>query len=117
RDFGDPSTADAFTGFWERDAKTRGQLTSIEQAARTPGAAVLRIPQVGTTGHIVISDGSGGTVEAHSSTDGVITSTLTHRRWDMGILVPGIVYPQGPAVPVAAPDTLIYRLTAPVMTG
>ena len=26
RDFGDPSTAHAFTGFWEKDAKTRGEI-------------------------------------------------------------------------------------------
>src|SRR5712692_7871246 len=62
RDFGDPATADAFTGYWDRDAKSLGQIISIEHAARTPGAAVLRIPQIGATGHIVISDGVGGTV-------------------------------------------------------
>lgn len=116
RDFGDPATADAFTGYWERDAKSLGQVISIEQAARTPGAAVLRVPQVGAIGHIVISDGLGGTVEAHSSRDGVIESTLANRRWDMGILVPGIIYSQGSAVPVAAPSAVIYRLT-PLMTG
>ena len=53
RDHGDPSTADAFTGYWERDAKALGRIISIEQAARTPGAFVLRIPQVRTSGHVV----------------------------------------------------------------
>src|SRR5215467_4469535 len=67
RDFGDPATADAFTGFWERDAKNLGQIIPIEQAARTPGANVLRAPQPGAIGHIVVSDGTGGTVEAHSA--------------------------------------------------
>jgi N-acetylmuramoyl-L-alanine amidase len=33
RDFGDPSTADAFTGFWERDATQLGEAVSIERAA------------------------------------------------------------------------------------
>jgi N-acetylmuramoyl-L-alanine amidase len=117
RDFGDPATADAFTGFWERDAKTMGQIVSIEQAARTPGALVLRVPQLKASGHIVISDGAGGTVEAHSSKDGVIQSTLTGRRWDMGILVPSVTYAQGSAVPVSPPSTTIYRLTPPLMTG
>jgi len=117
RDFGDPATADAFTGYWERDAKSLGQVISIEQAARTPGAAVLRVPQVGAIGHIVISDGLGGTVEAHSSKDGVIESVLANRRWDMGILVPGIAYTQGSDVPVPPPNTVIYRLTLPMMTG
>jgi len=117
RDDGSPSTADAFTGYWERDAKSLGQIVTIEQAAATPGAAVLRIPQVGATGHIVISDGTGGTVEAHSSQDGVIESTLANRRWDMGILVPGIAYTQNPDVPVPPPDTVVYRLTTPMMQG
>src|SRR5260370_7239745 len=117
RDFGNPANADAFTGYWDRYAKSLGQIISIEQAARTPGAAVLRIPQTGATGHIVISDGTGGTVEAHSSKDGVIKSALANRRWDMGILVPEIAYTQGSVVPVPPPGTVIYRLATPMMTG
>ena len=117
RDFGNPATADAFTGFWERDAKNLGELVSIEQAARTAGAAVLRIPPPGAIGHIVISDGAGGTVEAHSSTDGVIKSILSNRRWDTGIFVPGIQYAQGPDVLVAPPQTAVYRLMMPIMIG
>jgi hypothetical protein len=117
RDFGDPATADAYTGYWERDAKTLGTITTIEVAARTPGAAVLRIPQVGATGHVVISDGTGGTVEAHSSKDGVIELKVSGRRWDLGILVPGIVYVQGSDVPVVPPSITIYRLTTPMMCG
>ena len=117
RDYGDPSTADAYTGYWERDAKTRGQIISIDQAARTPGAAVLRIPQPGATGHIVISDGLGGTVEAHSSKDGVIQSTLADRRWNAGIQISGIAYTEGPSIAVAGPTTDIYRLKTPLMAG
>ncbi len=117
RDNGNPATADAFTGYWERDAKSLGNIVTIERAARTPGAAVLRTPQPGATGHIVISDGGGGTVEAHSSRDGVIESTLANRRWDMGILVPGITYLPGGAIEVPRPRSMIYRLAAPLMTG
>ena len=94
-----------------------GQIVSIEEVARTPGAFVLRVPQPGAIGHIVITDGAGGTVEAHSSKDGVIQSVLAWRRWDMGIFVPGITYTQGSAVPVSPPSTTIYRLTTPLMTG
>ena len=79
RDFGAPGTAKAFTGYWERDAGMFGEIISVDEAARTPGAAVLRVPQPGATGHIVISDGFGRTVEAHSSKDGVIESTLLPR--------------------------------------
>jgi N-acetylmuramoyl-L-alanine amidase len=117
RDHGAPATADAFTGFWDRDARNKGRIISIEQAARTPGAALLRLPQIGATGHIVISDGAGGTLEAHSPGDGVIQSTIAGRRWDMGILVPQVTYIEGPSVPVAPPATKIFRLTVPTMAG
>ena len=117
REHGAPATADAFTGFWDRDARTRGQIISIEQAARTPGAALLRVPQVGATGHIVISDGTGGTVEAHSPSDGVRQLLVEKRRWDMGILVPQVIYVEAPNVAVAPPQTAIFRLTVPTMTG
>jgi hypothetical protein len=117
RNFGDPATADAFTGFWKRDATTLGRIVSIDEASRTPGAFVLRAPAPGSIGHVVVSDGKGGTVEAHSSKDGVIASTLANRRWDMGILVPGIRYKGGPAVPVPPPSTTVYRLANPLMTG
>ena len=73
---GDPARADAYTGYWQRDAKKLGTIIPIDQAARTPGAAVLRVPAAEATGHVVISDGAGGTVEAHSSKRGVIASTL-----------------------------------------
>jgi len=116
RDFGDPATAHAFTGYWERDAKSLGQIISIDAAARTAGAAVLRIPPPGAIGHIVISDGNGGTIEAHSKNDGVIELSLSNRRWDIGILVPGITYTQGPELTVTVPS-VVYRLTTPLMSG
>jgi hypothetical protein len=117
RDYGDPATADAYTGYWARDATNLGRIVPIAQAASMPGAAVLRTPQVGAHGHIVISDGAGGTVEAHSSKDGVVQLSLAKRRWDTGILVPGVVYTQRPPVSVTPPATAIYRLMLPMMTG
>lgn len=116
-DKGDPATARAYTGYWHRDAQSKGQVISVEQAARTPGAAVLRLPQPPAMGHIVVSDGQGGTVEAHSPIDGVISFMLSARRWDLAILVPGIAYSQGPAVTVSPPSPGIYRLKEPPMTG
>jgi hypothetical protein len=49
--------ADAFTG---TDAKKLSEVISLDRAAGTVGAAILRRPQTGTTGHIVITDGAGG---------------------------------------------------------
>ncbi|MDP3183258.1 MAG: peptidoglycan-binding domain-containing protein [Desulfobaccales bacterium] len=114
-DRADPAVADAYTGYWARDAARLGKKISVAEAARTPGAALLRVgPKMG---HIVISDGRGGTVEAHSANDGVIISTLLGRRWDMGILVPGIQYrPLTGAVKVP-PPAILYRLTSPPQKG
>jgi hypothetical protein len=94
-----------------------GQVVSVELASRTAGAFVLRTPQPGAVGHVVISDGKGGTVEAHSSKDGVIASALSRRRWDTGIFAPAVQYTPGSAVPLADPVGMIYRLTTPLMTG
>jgi murein L,D-transpeptidase YcbB/YkuD len=115
-DHGNPATADAYTGYWKQDAESIGDIVTLEEAARTPGAFVLRVPQPGATGHIVISDGKGGTVEAHSSADGVIQGKLAKRRWDMGILAPGIDYRQRASVKVA-PAGPIYRVANPLMAG
>src|SRR5438876_8848281 len=112
-DSADPASADAYTGYWARDAEALGVKISIEQAMRTPGAAVLRSPQPGATGHIAISDGRGGTVEAHSTKAGVIASTISGRRWDMGVLVPEIAYSErdaGDDDDAEAPKVVTYRL-------
>ncbi len=114
---GNPATADAFTGFWDRDAAGLGHIVTIEEAGRTPGAAVLRRPQAGGIGHVVLSDGKGGTIEAHCTKDGVIRYTLAGRRWDFGILVPGIDYTAGAKVTVASPPATIFRLAVPPMSG
>jgi len=101
---------------WKLEVAPSG--ISIEQAMRTPGAAVLRSPQPGATGHIAISDGGGGTVEAHSTKAGVIASTISGRRWDMGILIPEVEYSERDAgEDMEAPKVLIYRLTEPHMSG
>jgi murein L,D-transpeptidase YcbB/YkuD len=112
-----PATAEAYTGYWERDANAVGRRVTIEEAAGTAGAFVLRTARPGSMGHIVISDGAGGTVEAMSSKTGVVASTLAQRRWDMGILVAGIHYAPGTDVVVPQPSGIIYRLTSPMMTG
>src|SRR5436189_6367945 len=76
-DSNDPASADAYTGYWARDAERLGVRISVEQAAQTPGVAVLRSPRPGAVGHIAISDGRGGTVEAHSARACGIAATLS----------------------------------------
>ena len=89
----DPHTADAYTGYWLADAKRLGTFISVAEAKTIAGAFILRfgVPNLG--GHIVISDGEGGTVEAHSHVDGVIQGKVSDsRQFNYGILVPGIEY-------------------------
>jgi N-acetylmuramoyl-L-alanine amidase len=94
-----PVAADAFTGFWADQAHEADAIAPIELAARTVGAFVVRKPASGRIGHIVISDGRGGTIEAHSGKHGVIRSTLANRRWDIGVIVPGITAHAAPELP------------------
>jgi len=114
---GDPNTADASSGYWGRDADALGHIITIEEAKSTPGAAILRLAGNGKIGHIVVSDGSGGTVEAHGKADGVINSVVDGRRWDMGILVPGVTYNPNLVLPFRPPSIVIYRLTHPNMVS
>jgi len=114
---GNPALADAYTGYWRDNAEKTGKIITIQQAIRTPGAAILRVPAIGLSGHIVISDGQGGTVEAHSHVDGVIKSVVNGRRWDFGILVPWFNYQQQQQVKYVSPDFTIYRYTLPRMVS
>ncbi|WP_198419535.1 peptidoglycan-binding domain-containing protein [Geomonas oryzae] len=111
-----PSQADAYTGYWGRDVRCLGTEIPLQQAAATPGAFVLRNPGR-KCGHIVISDGTGGTIEAHSTARGVICDTLSGRRWDTGILVPWIQYSPLAQTPVLANPGTIYRVKKPMQSG
>jgi N-acetylmuramoyl-L-alanine amidase len=115
---GVPSSADAGTVYWDRDAKRLGKIISVADAANTPGAAIIRLAQAGGPGgHIVFSDGNGGTVEAHSHADGVIKGSLAARRWDYGILVPGIAYSTGTGASAPSPVRNVVRIAPDNMSG
>ena len=111
---GNPKSADAFTGFFKRDADKLGIKITVDDAIATPGALLLRFGTTKLIGHIVITDGLGGTVEAHSHIDGVINGKVNGRRWDTGILIPGVTYQQGNQVSVT-PPTQLFRFTRPPM--
>lgn len=114
----DPMRADAYTGYWAEQARQAGAVISVEKAAGIAGALLLREPQTSRAGHIVFSDGAGGTVEAHSHNRGVIAGEAGGRRWDIGILVPGIRYfASTEAVSLAPPPANVLRLTDPMMRG
>jgi N-acetylmuramoyl-L-alanine amidase len=115
-DKGDPSTADAYTGFFARDAQQLGITITVEEAIATKGAALLRIAGNGVIGHIVFSDGAGGTMEANSTKLGLIKSTALGRRWSIGIKIPGIQYTTGAPVDNAPTPDIVF-LTDPFMAG
>jgi cell wall-associated NlpC family hydrolase len=113
-----PILADAYTGYWGEQAQQAGCTIPWQDAVAIPGAILLRRPSSTLTGHIVIVDGKGGTVEAHSTLRGVIAGPVDARRWDVGILVPGIAYFQSDIAPKSlAPPPFVLRVTQPLMRG
>ena len=113
----DPVRADAFTGYWAEQAREESAVVPIEDAARTAGACLLRVPRSNRAGHIAISDGNGGTVEAHSTNTGVIQNRVSGRRWDWGVLVPGVRYLMTDEPVEVVQPVRILRLTDPMMRG
>lgn len=113
----DPATADAYTGYWQRDAKKARCGTSIAVAKSTAGAMLLRFPAPGAIGHIAISDGCGGTVEAHSAKLGVIRGKVDGRRWDIGVLPRQVEYPAPAHLESYGMPGLVLRLKQPPMSG
>lgn len=113
---GPPPLTEAYTGAWQADAARRGRKISVELAAATPGAILLRYPPApGRMGHIGISDGQGKLVEAHSTAQGVTAHhPVAGRHWDTGILIPGFDYEAATPVPVERPR-LLYRIGAQIM--
>jgi hypothetical protein len=112
----DPARADAYTGSWKVDSRRLGNRISVAQAAATAGAVLLRFPpQPGTMGHIAVSDGAGGTIEARGRAYGVVRYTADGRDWDTGVLVPWMTYdPPGAGVAVS-PPALLYAAGRPGM--
>jgi hypothetical protein len=109
----DPRTADAWSGFWLKDAQEKGRLIKVAEAARTPGAVILRVG-VGIIGHVVIADGRGGTIEAACQRLGVTRLKVSGRRWTHGVMGPGVAY--APLGPVSLVPARVIRLTDPYTT-
>jgi len=98
------SGGDAYSGAW---ASLIAGRVSPEVAAATVGAVLVRAPGVpGRSGHVALSTGRGLTVEAYSTSRGVIASSSLGRRWDVGILVPGIGYELRPPMALVPPAVL-----------
>lgn len=113
-----PAAADAYTGSWQTDSLKLGRRVPVEQAARTIGGIVLRYPPApGRMGHIAICDGHGGTVEAKGRAFGVVADTVHGRRWDTGVLVPGIDFGDDAEPMEIIKPTHLYAVGAANMSG
>lgn len=88
----DSKNPDPWTGAWARDVRTGAVISiSVAQAAKTPGAILLRYRQGGH--HIVFSVGDGRTIGAQNSDDGVAYGEVRRlSSWDYGILISGVDY-------------------------
>ncbi len=107
-----PALAEAYTGSWRADAKNRGKKIAVSKAAAIVGGFLLRFPPApGRMGHIAICDGLGGTVEAKSRAEGVVADTVRGRRWDTGVLVPGVTYDEN-VQPISHGPVRVVRMGA-----
>lgn len=117
-DNGDPATTEAYTGAWQTDAKKKGRMIPWRDAAAIPGAVLLRYPPVpGSMGHIVVSDGRGGTVEAMGKRWGVTRGVVDGRLWHTGVLIPGFDYDVPAQSGSYKAPAVIYGLDQPNMSS
>ena len=91
-----PSIANAYSGSWMTDVKV-GRLTaaSRDEANTVPGIILIRKPPLpGSmgTGHVAISDGAGGTIEAMDAKNGVKRGKVEGRQWHVFAKIPGLTY-------------------------
>ena len=115
---GNPATTEAYTGAWQSDLRRLGRRIPWQTAAATVGAVLLRYPPApGRMGHIAVSDGAGGTVEAKGRAFGVVRDTASGRDWDTGVLVPGFTYDPPRAGLALADPAQLYGLGRPGMAA
>ena len=108
----DPALVEAYTGAWKTDSASRGRRIPANQAAAIVGGFLLRFPPApGRMGHIAICDGHAGTVEAKSRREGVVADTARGRRWDTGILIPGVEYDED-VQPISLGPARVVRMGA-----
>jgi N-acetylmuramoyl-L-alanine amidase len=92
----DPRRGESYSGWWYEDARSVGRAVSVARAIATPGAVLVRKPRSSGSpriGHVAISKGDGGTIEAKDRATGVDeVPNAAARLWDIGVLLPGVEY-------------------------
>jgi hypothetical protein len=108
---GNPAATEAYSGAWVRDAENGTLLVTSQAAANTTAGIILlrRPPLPGHMGHVAISDGKGGTVEAAGAGLGVRRGKVEGRLWHFCVQIPNVSYAAiGAVVP---PKPLPFLLT------
>ncbi len=90
--------ANPYSGYWLKEAKTRGRMISWRDALKIPGAALIRAPHAGVIGHVAFAVGDGeSTLEARGAKYGVGEfSDAKTRAWTIGCLLPDVAYAEMP---------------------
>ena len=91
---GNPAATKAYSGSWVRDASNGTLLVSSQAAANNTAGIILPPlpPLPGHMGHVAISDGKGGTVEAAGTGLGVRRGKVEGRLWHFCVQVPEVTY-------------------------
>jgi hypothetical protein len=114
-DTADPALADAYSGAWVRDA-VAGKVNAVTQreANGIPGAVLIRKPPApGKMGHVAITDGRGGTVEAAGINLGVRRDRVEGRLWNYVATIPELAYSSTGYVAVTKPLPYLLTLETP----
>lgn len=116
---GNPATVEAYSGAWVRDCES-GILIGTDQATAniTPGVILVRTPPLPEKmGHVAISDGYGGTIEAAGRNLGVRKLKIEGRLWHFFAKIQEVSYSETDAL--IKPKTLPYllQLTEPNIKG
>lgn len=117
---GDPAKVEAYTGWWVRDCGDGTlPLVTREDANVMPGVILVRRPpSKGMMGHLAISDGRGGTVEAAGLNLGVRRGEIEGRQWHYYAQIPGVTYAANADVDIQAkPVPYLLDLSDPPMAG
>ena len=116
---GNPAMTEAYSGAWVHDAKD-GTLTVTDQATANNTAGVILVrkpPMPGKMGHVAISDGNGGTVEAAGTGLGVRRGKIEGRLWHHWVKIPELTYSSSNIIVAPKPLPFLLTLEDPNMSG
>lgn len=116
---GNPATTEAYSGDWVRDSQN-GTLIVTDQKTANISAGIILVrkpPMSGKMGHVAISNGKGGTVEAAGTGLGVKRGKIEGRLWHCWVKIPELTYSSSGAVITPKPLPFLLTLEEPNMSG